>query len=208
MSTIELPPMSLHDDGPRPGPSHPYRLTLDQYRRLVDAGILDGRKRVYLWDGILVEKMTKNPPHVIAQGSLLDETKALVPRGWYVGQDQPIEFPGANIPEPDLTIVRGRSRDYPDRPPLAADVALVAEVSDSSLRFDQGEMLRAYAASAIPVYWIVNIPDARIEVHTDPTGPAELPTYRKVEHHVAGQVVPLVLDGREVGRIAVADILP
>src|SRR5690242_1309938 len=50
-----------------PGPgwmlSSPYRLTLEQYERMVDEGILNGRDCVHLIDGFLVAKMTQNDPH-------------------------------------------------------------------------------------------------------------------------------------------------
>src|SRR6516164_7769638 len=47
-------------------PSSPYRLTLEQYERMVDAGILNTRDRVHLIDGFLVAKMTRNDPHCTA----------------------------------------------------------------------------------------------------------------------------------------------
>jgi hypothetical protein len=58
------------------------------------------------------------------------------------------------------------------------------------------------------VYWIVNIPEALVEVYTDPSGPAEAPAYRQRRDYHADDRVPLVLDGNEVGQIRVGDLLP
>ena len=112
------------------------------------------------------------------------------------------------MPEPDVTVVRGTTRDYKGRSPAARDVALVVEVSDSSLAVDSGEVKAAYAREAIPIYWIGNLPKQRIEVYTEPSGPAAAPSYRDHRSYGPDDEVPVVLDGREVGRIAVRDVLP
>ncbi len=152
--------------------------------------------------------MTQGRPHTIAQGNLFNRMTAVVPAGWYASQEQPIRFGDDSIPEPDLTVVRGAARDSPTEAPRAGDVSLLIEVSDSTLAEDQDEALQAYAAESIPIYWIINLPDRRIEVHTDPTGTAATPLYRSIRYYVPGDEVPVLLDGREVGRIAVNDILP
>jgi Uma2 family endonuclease len=77
-------------------------------------------------------------------------------------------------------------------------------VSDTTLARDRGEKLVAYAKGGIPVYWIVNLVDRRVEVYTDP-GPAG---YAARVDFLPGQDVPVVIGGVEVGRIAVSDILP
>ena len=52
-----LPPLHAFDDL--------YRITVDEYERLADAGVLKDRK-VELINGWLVRKMTTKPPHVVA----------------------------------------------------------------------------------------------------------------------------------------------
>ena len=52
---------------------------------------------------------------------------------------------------------------------------LVVEVADSSLGQDRTFKSRIYAAGSIPTYWIINLADSRVEVHTDPTGPDPRP---------------------------------
>ena len=84
-----------------------------------------------------------------------------------------------------------------------SQVPLVVEVSSSSLLEDR-QMALVYARGGVPVYWIVNLIDRQVEVHTDP-GPDG---YRKVQVFSSDQAVPLFLEGTELGRIAVTDILP
>jgi Uma2 family endonuclease len=85
---------------------------------------------------------------------------------------------------------------------------LVVEVADSSVWADSGAVLETYAAQGIQVYWIVNLPKRRVEVYREPTGPADAPSYRACRQFGPGERVPVVLDGREVGEVAVDDFLP
>ncbi len=102
----------------------------------------------------------------------------------------------------------GAARDYVDESPGAADLALVIEISDSTLARDQGFKKAIYAKSGIPVYWIVNLVDRRVEVYSDPGGDADKPDFR--QRHDYGEVhdVPLVIGGQEMARIPVRALLP
>jgi hypothetical protein len=87
-------------------------------------------------------------------------------------------------------------------------LGLIIEVADTSLLVDSGEVLKVYACEAGPAYWIVDLPHHRISVHSEPTGSSDVPTYRARCYYGADDEVPVVLDGRDVGRIAVRDVLP
>ncbi len=104
-------------------------------------------------------------------------------------------------------VVRGAAGDYPDRHPGPQDLLLVVEVSDSSLRRDQGFKKVMYAKAAIPVYWIVNLIDRRVEAYSDPTGAVEQPNYRLHRDFDEADHVPVVIEGREVAKIPVRDVL-
>ena len=66
-------------------------------------------------------------------------------------------------------------------------------------------LARVYGPGGIPVYWIVNVPKRELEVYTDPD-PAV--GYRSRVDYRPGQDVPVIIDGQEVGRIPVAELLP
>jgi Uma2 family endonuclease len=83
-------------------------------------------------------------------------------------------------------------------------VALLIESSETSLARDQGPKLSNYAKAGIPVYWISNLVDNQVEVYSQP-GPDG---YQAHVVFKPGQDVPVVIDGVEVGRIAVAALLP
>ena len=209
MSAITTLPPAGMPAGPEWLPSPPYRLTLEQYERMVDEGIIGEHERVHLIDGILVAKMTRNDPHCTADDLCGIALQRLIPPGWYIRGAKPIRIPGGggrrdSKPEPDRCVVRGSVRDYEERTPGPADVALVAEIADSSLAEDRKLAAEVYGPAGIPVVWIVNVRGREVEVYTDP-GPQG---YRVSEIFAEGQSVPVVIDGQEVGRIAVEDILP
>jgi Uma2 family endonuclease len=84
----------------------------------------------------------------------------------------------------------------------------VVEVADVTLRRDRSTKKRIYARAGIPVYWIVNLPERRIEVYSDPTGPGEQPDYRQHEDYAAPAEVPVLIEGCQAGRVPVAALLP
>ena len=99
---------------------------------MVRTAIIGEDDPVELLEGWIVKKMTKSPRHRLATRLLRDALQRHIPQGWDVDSQDPVTL-SASEPEPDATIVRGGPRDYADRHPGAGDVALVAEVSDSSL---------------------------------------------------------------------------
>jgi Uma2 family endonuclease len=185
-------------------PSRLYRMTVEQYEAMAASGAIPTSHRVHLINGFLVEKMTQKPPHVIADDLCGRELARVLP-GWYIRAAKPIRLSGqASEPEPDRCIVRGTILDYAERHPGPDDIALVVEVADVSLADDRKLAAEVYGPAGIPVYWIVDVNGRRVEVHTGP-GPQG---YGPPAIFAEGQSIPVVIDGREVGRIAVADILP
>jgi Uma2 family endonuclease len=184
-----------------------YRLSVAQYHAMGRAGILDEDAPVELVEGWLVRKMTKYRPHSICLDRLRRALEGLLPSGWYVSIQDPIATTDSE-PEPDLAVIRGEADDYPDAPPGPADVPLVIEIADASLKTDRSAKKRAYARAGILIYWIVNLKARQIEVFTDPTGTPSRPDYREQQVCGADSEVDVVLEGVQAGRIAVRDVLP
>jgi len=186
-------------------PSPLYRMTVDQYEEMVASGAFSKRDRVHLINGFLVEKMTQNPPHTIADILCGDELDRVLPPGWHVRPAKPVRLPGqATMSEPDRCIVRGSARDYLGSDPGPGDIALLVEVADSSLADDRELADKVYGPAGIQVYWIINLVDRQVEVYTGP-GPGG---YQSRAVYPRGQAVPVVIGGQQIGEVAVADVLP
>jgi Uma2 family endonuclease len=111
-------------------------------------------------------------------------------------------------PEPDGAIVIGGPRDYADRHPGPADVAVVIEIADATLDRDRGIKLRSYARAKIPAYWIINLVDRQVEVYTNPTGDGADATYDARAVIDAAGTVALAVGDKPAAAIRVADLLP
>lgn len=189
-------------------PTEPiWRITVDQYDEMIRAGILTADDPVELLEGWLVQKMPKNDPHILAGKLLRHELELLTPTGWHVATQDPIRLSDSQ-PEPDASIVRGSPRDYATSKPTPELVGLVVEVSDSSLEKDRVRKKMMYAREGIEVYWVVNLPNRVIEVFSEPTGPTKRPDFRQHLTFSEKQRVPVSLQGKKVGSILVADVLP
>ncbi len=199
------PPVAEGSVPPAPAESL-WRLSVEQYHDMARQGILEDGDPIELLEGLLVAKMTISPSHHRTTHRVQFALRAALPSSHFVASPSSITLPTSE-PEPDLAVVRGTSNDYADRHPGPGDVAMVVEISDSSLRRDQGFKKAIYAKSSIPVYWIVNLIDRRVEVYADPTGASERPDYRFRKDFYHSEQLPLLIDGREIAQIPVPNVL-
>jgi Uma2 family endonuclease len=195
---------------PFPSPTAPlHRLSVEQYERMIEAGILGENDKVELIEGLIVEMSPIGSAHWYVVFELTKAISRLAGDGWLVFSQGPIVLPNGE-PEPDICVVRGTSSDYKSRKPRANDVALLVEVADTSLEFDRQIKLRTYAAAGIPEYWIVNLRARELEIHRGPRVPADTagPVYDSHEFTTDKGIISLVLDGQLHGAIALASVLP
>jgi len=183
-----------------------HRWTVAQYHKLAEMGLLTEDDDLELIEGYLVHKMTRRPPHDDVLNELNVWLVRNLPAAWWLRVQSAITL-SESEPEPDFAVVQAGSRRYRPRHPGPADIALVVEVSDSSLDIDRTDKARIYARANIPVYWIVNLVEGQVEVYTAPSGPTVDPAYATRQDYRPGDEVPLVLDGAEVARLAIAAIL-
>ena len=184
-----------------------WQLSISQYHQMIRSGILTDDDPVELLEGLLVTKMPKNPPHRLANELAREALARLIPTGWHINTQEPITTEDSE-PEPDLAIVQGERRQYRDRHPGAGEIAVVIEVADATLLNDRKLKKRLYARAGIPVYWIINLPEKQIEIYASPSSSAEEPDYQRRQDYHSADDAPLVINGQEVGRVAVLDILP
>ena len=178
-----------------------------EYDRLVEAEILGPEDRIELLGGAMIFKEPQYSPHATAITLVHHTLAASVGAGWHVRVQAPVALDDESEPEPDVCVVPGDPRDYrdahPDRPVLIVEVAL------SRLRFDREHKGSLYARARIADYWIVNIPDRRVEVYRDPVPDAATPfgwRYGRVTTLGPGeQVAPLAVPA---ALITIADLLP
>jgi Uma2 family endonuclease len=84
---------------------------------------------------------------------------------------------------------------------------VLIEVAESSLDLDRDIKGSMYARASIPIYWIINLVDNQVEVYTDPFAGRKA-KYRRHKIYGSNSAVLLIIDGKELGRIPVRDLLP
>lgn len=149
------------------------KFTIDQYHRMVEAGILEDL-RVELLNGEIIEMPSEETDHA----DLSTDARDYLTRDYLIGllgdraqvrEGHPItSLTTGSEPEPDLAIVRRRQGGYRDRHPQASDIFGLIEFADSSLTKDLEEKSRAYAASGIAEYWVVNLRQMTLVVKRNP----------------------------------------
>jgi Uma2 family endonuclease len=201
MSTLAAQPTTYGQDASF------MRFSVAQYQRMIETGILTAEDKVELLENCVVLKMPRNPPHDGTVQLVMEALSPAIPNGWRLRVQSTVVLSDSQ-PEPDGAVVRGDARTYLTRHPAPADVGLIIEVADSSLLRDQRDKTRIYARSNLPIYWIINLVDRRVEVYAQPSGPTAVPAYGAFQVYQPGDAVPLVLDGVTAGSVAVADLLP
>lgn len=191
-----------------PLPPYPvWRFSVDEYHRLLENGILTEDSRVELLEGWIVPKLPHSPAHDRSIELTDEALRRLLPPLWRI-RIQSVITTDDSEPEPDLAVVRGSIRGAGNRHPAPSEIGQLVEVSESTLASDRIGKGRLYAQANIPIYWIINLVEAHLEVYTDPSGPAAPATYRRRQDYLPGDLVPVVLDGQPIGSVAVSDLLP
>ena len=149
-------------------PAAPRRLlTVDEYHRMGEAGILTEDDRVELIEGELVEMAPIGSEHVAATNSLTRLLVLAVGDRGIVSVGNPVRLNRHSEPQPDFAVLRPRD-DYRTTLPRPEDTMLAVEVANTSLEYDRKVKLALYARSGIPEVWIVNLAAEEVEVYRSP----------------------------------------
>jgi len=114
-----------------------------------------------------------NRPHAIETGLVSDALEKAFAIGYFVETQQPFAVPGASpCSQPDVAVVPGARRDYPNHPDRAA---ILVEIADTTLRYDTITKAELYAGAGVTDYWVLDIKGRQLHVLRDPvTQPAGL----------------------------------
>lgn len=146
------------------------RLTVDEYHRLGEVGILGEDDRVELLEGQLVDMSPIGPRHALAVDALNELLVTAVAGRAGVRVQNPIGLGGWSEPQPDIVLVRRPWRGHPNAHPQPGDIFLLIEVADVSLETDLGAKLELYARAGIREFWIIDLTTDGVLVHRNPSG--------------------------------------
>jgi Uma2 family endonuclease len=145
------------------------KLSVDDYHRMGEAGILTEDDRVELIEGELVAMAPIGSEHIAATNALTRLLVLAVGDRGIVSVGNPVRLSRHSEPQPDFAVLRPRD-DYRKALPRPEDTVLAIEVANTSLDYDRSVKLALYARSGIPEVWIVNLLKSEVDVYRSPTG--------------------------------------
>ena len=159
-----------------------YKWSLEQWHKLVEAGVLAGQN-VELIEGEIIKVSPEGIPHSFSNQSIGNYLQKLLKETAIILERYPITLDNSE-PQPDITVVRTPRNIYRNHHPYPKDIYLLIEISNSTLKFDRETKATMYARNNIPEYWIVDLVNNQVIVHTSP----QKDHYQKIAEYQSGIV--------------------
>jgi Uma2 family endonuclease len=141
-----------------------HRITVDEYYRMAEVGLLAEGARVELIEGEIIDMAPIGSRHAAAVARLDQLLQRAVAGNALVRVQLPIRLSRSSEPQPDLVLVRARDDYYASGHPTATDALLVIEISDTTFRYDSTVKLPLYAHHGVPEVWIVDLQGASLHM--------------------------------------------
>lgn len=183
-----------------PGVVQRHRLTVAEYHRMADTGVLAPDARVELIEGEIIDMAPMKSRHAAAINRLLSAFKAVADDVAIATCQTPLRLSEWSEPGPDFMLLKPRADRYRDAMPTPADVLLLIEVADTSLAYDRGVKVPLYAQHGVVEVWIIDLENNLVRFFRQPAGG----TYADITATETPGLTPLVtlpkvkLDLREI----------
>lgn len=161
-----------------------YKWSISEWHELVETGVLEG-KPVELLEGEIIRVSPESVEHTYTNYSIDKYLTKLLDGLAVVREAHPITLDNSE-PEPDLAIVRLPETTYMNRQPIAKDIYWLVEVSNKTLKIDLSQKAVIYARNKIPEYWVIDLKNKKLIVHTQPVEEK----YAQIEEYRVGVVCP------------------
>jgi Uma2 family endonuclease len=142
------------------------RFTVAEVEAMVAAGVMEEDERVELIGGELVPMSPKGSHHEVMKAALIDRWIRARPDEVRLVSETTFRFSEDTYLEPDV-VIYPRASGIPGL--TAANVLLVVEIADSSLRYDMGRKAALYASFGVRELWVIDAVRLTTRVFRDPT---------------------------------------
>ena len=144
-----------------------YRLTIDQWHKIVDAGVFTDENLEFR-DGEIIKLSPEGYWHAIKNETIRDRLVKLFGNTAYIRQAHPVLLNNWE-PSPDIAICKAPYSRYLKQLPITEDIYLLIEISDSTLNYDLSDKANRYAANNIQEYWVADINNSILHIHREPS---------------------------------------
>ena len=145
-----------------------HRLTVADYYRMGEVGILADDARVELIEGEIIDMAPPGDPHAGTVDQLAFALSSALNGRAHVRVHNPLRLDDHSEPQPDISVLRRRADFYKSGHPRPVDALLVVEVADTSLRYDRDDKIPLYARHGIPEVWLVDLKARRVVRYRNP----------------------------------------
>ncbi len=149
-----------------PTSATPFRFTVDQFLALCDQGLFEDYAKSELIEGEIVVMNAQYTRHARAKTNLafaLMQALTATKSPLSVLVEVAVKLSDGSLPEPDITLTSYHGAGVVP----VETVALVIEVSDSTLDYDLGVKADLYANTGVPEYWVIDVNENRVLMHTN-----------------------------------------
>ena len=156
------------EDVPESDAIVPIKLRVEDYERLEQTGAFDGLGKTELVDGLVYRMSPQFRPHGFAKDELAYRLRRCLEQlslSLWVATEQSVNLALHSEPQPDIVLT---SEPRGEGAIPGTSVALIVEVSVTTLAFDLGEKSQIYAAAGVPEYWVVDVNARKLHRHWQP----------------------------------------
>lgn len=144
-------------------------LTVEEYDRMMESGILAEDERVELIRGEILELAPIGNRHAACLRRLLRILRQDLGPDVLLDVQNPVRLSTqGSQPQPDLALLRQREDGYLEQPPAEDNILLLVEISDSSLVYDRDVKIPLYAQAGVPEVWLVDLQSSEMSIYRRP----------------------------------------
>jgi Uma2 family endonuclease len=145
-----------------------HRLTVYDYYRMAELGILAPEARVELIEGEIIDMPLQGSPQADIVARLNRRIVLAIGDAAVVRCQLPLRLSIRSEPEPDFAIVRERGTHYAQAHPSAPDVLLLIEIAHTSDGYDRYIKIPLYARHGVAEAWVIDIEAGRVHLYRAP----------------------------------------
>ncbi len=146
----------------------PHPISVNDYQKMAETGILNETARVELIAGEIIDMAPIGSRHAAMVNRLMRLLVNATANAAIVSVQNPIVLGDYSEPEPDIALLKPKANDYEDALPTAQDILLLIEVADSTLLYDRQIKAPLYAEFAIPELWLIDIQQSTMTIFQQP----------------------------------------
>lgn len=145
-----------------------YKWSIEDWHKLIESGLLLD-KSVQLLDGDIIEMSPEREEHSYTNDDVAQLLREKLKGLAKIRESHPITLDNSE-PEPDIAVVKLPKTIYAQHHPYPEDIYWLIEVSKATLKIDLEQKSKIYARNYIAEYWVIDLVNKTLIVHTQPQG--------------------------------------